>query len=260
MIFVLKFVLGILAGIAIGIGGSVYELTRASLSTEGTLLLASFAFSIGLILVCVCRLELFTSKVGFALDKFGVKIAVFSRKHNTTVEKSITFRKIISLPIILIGNVIGAYGYGILVKYLENTFASNADSLNEINVTTFNHGLMADYTWQSMAEIFILAAMCGVLVYFAAYSFRNFKNKLAKIIGIIIPVTMFVYLGTQHCIASCYYYGRYIGYDFELLSKNYQMVLASFGITVLGNMAGAILINAIFYVGKLFSRPKYKKG
>lgn len=260
MYFVLKFILGILAGITIGLGASIYELTRVEFTGETGLLLASVAFSVGLIIVCICRLDLFTGRVGFALDRFGCKIAVFDQRTKTQEERSITARKIIALPIMLIGNIIGAYGYGILVKYLENEFDFRADALNEINAEIVGGKLMPNYELEELLSIFISAILCGVLVYLAVYAFRNFRNRIAKIIGIIIPITLFVYLGYEHCIANCYYFGRYIGYDIELLNANYQPALAVLGITIVGNMLGSIMINMLFYLGKLISRPKYIKA
>ena len=58
------FLLGILAGASIGLGGLLFTL----ISNAGYKAIASACFSIGLLLVCLYGLNLFTGKVGFTLE------------------------------------------------------------------------------------------------------------------------------------------------------------------------------------------------
>lgn len=77
----------ILAGILIGMGGTVY------LSTPGPL--GAFLFALGLFVICTRGYNLFTGKVGYSIDRSIAK----------------------NLPFIWIGNFIGTFLVAIAIKY-----------------------------------------------------------------------------------------------------------------------------------------------
>lgn len=77
----------ILAGILIGMGGTVY------LSNPGPL--GAFLFALGLFVICTRGYNLFTGKVGYSLDKSIAK----------------------NLPVIWIGNFIGTLLVALAIKY-----------------------------------------------------------------------------------------------------------------------------------------------
>ena len=90
----LNFVKGILAGLAIGVGGFLYILMTWAIKGQAGQILGSILFSVGLFTVCTFYLSLYTGKIGL----------VFEKKQ----EKSFY----LSLPIMLVGNAIGAIGLG----------------------------------------------------------------------------------------------------------------------------------------------------
>lgn len=86
-IMIVTLVKAILAGILIGMGGTVY------LNNPGPL--GAFLFALGLFVICTRAYNLFTGKVGYSLDKSIAK----------------------SLPVIWIGNFIGTFIVAMAIKY-----------------------------------------------------------------------------------------------------------------------------------------------
>ena len=62
-----NFLLGILAGIAIGLGGFL-NLLLVSTGIEACRYLGGFVFSVGLFTVCFFGLHLYTGKVGYVME------------------------------------------------------------------------------------------------------------------------------------------------------------------------------------------------
>ena len=89
-----NFLLGILAGAAIGLGGFL-NLLLVSTGIEACRYLGGMVFSIGLFTVCFFGLHLYTGKVGYVMEN----------------DRSYA----LSLVIMYIGNVIGAVGFGYLM-------------------------------------------------------------------------------------------------------------------------------------------------
>ena len=73
----LTFVKGILAGLAIGLGGFLYILMCQYVPGELGKVLGSLLFAIGLFLVCAFGLSLYTGKIGYLKDKL-ILILVFN--------------------------------------------------------------------------------------------------------------------------------------------------------------------------------------
>ena len=203
--------LGILAGAAIGVGSFTFLLIKYLLRDyDPSGMFASMMFSVGLLTVCIFGLNLYTGKIGVFLDD-REKI-----KENS-----------INLPIILLGNAIGAFGLGIIFHFIFvnwEGFFNAYSGLRSITDAKCNSD-----------TVFIQGLLCGALVYIAVYCFKSFENWAMKIIGLVVSVTLFVYCGFQHCIANMFYFA----FEFK------------WGIDVLWNLLIVILTNS---VGALFVR------
>ena len=95
----LNFLKGILAGLAIGLGGFLFILVTKYVEGELGKVLGALIFPVGLTLVCVFGLSLYTGKIGL----------IFEKKQTTTFY--------ISLPIMIVGNAIGAVGLGYICYF-----------------------------------------------------------------------------------------------------------------------------------------------
>ncbi len=194
-------VAGIAAGLFIGIGGAAFVVCSAN----GLSWLGSILFSCGLMSVCAFQAKLYTGKIGFAF-------------HSSKEE-------LIDLPVMFIGNIIGAVATGYLL------FAAFPQNFLDAAVA------IAD---KRMAEPFyvpiIMSFFCGILVYLAVYGWKVIESAPVKAILLILCVTVFVICGMQHCIANMFY--------FSLANSWNWQTLLNVALCVVGNSIGAIAIDA----------------
>ena len=220
---------GIFAGLAIGLGSFAFTIVSAYLPSIGGKIFASALFSIGLILVCVLGLQLYTGKIGVVFDD-REKI-----KENA-----------INLPIMLVGNAIGAFALGILCHFIfKNVDAINARILS-ISNTKIDPTLIDAHN-----SVFLEGIFCGALVYIAVYLFKNLQNWAMKIIGIIVSVTLFVYCGFQHCIANMFYFGMAFNWNIGML---WNLL-----IVILTNSVGALLVRCLVHLTAIIATPSKKE-
>ena len=211
---------GIFAGLAIGLGSFAFTIVSAYLTSREGVMFASMLFSIGLILVCVLGLQLYTGKIGVVFDN-----------REKLVENAI------NLPIMLVGNAIGAFALGILCHFIFMNVPDIATRIEAISVA-------------KTASKFVLleGIFCGALVYIAVYCYKNFQNWGMKIIGIIVAVTLFVYCGFQHCIANIFYFGMAFNWNIDML---WNLLLV-----ILTNSIGALLVRCIVHLTAIIAAKK----
>lgn len=190
----------IFAGIMIGIAGTVY------LRVDNNLF-GAFLFSIGLLVICMYGMNLFTGKVGYVL-----------------INK---FNYIYELLITIVGNFIGTFLVARLV--LLTRFKSISDkAVNLVNLK-LNDNLLS---------IFILSILCGILMYIAVNNYKKINNEIGKYSCIFMCVMVFILSGFEHSIANMYYIS--VANLLSLKSLLYIFVM------LLGNSIGSILI-ALYY-------------
>ena len=182
----ITFLKGILAGLAIGLGGLLYILMTFLFSGDNAELgkiFGSILFSVGLFLVCTFYLSLYTGKIGLVYEE----------------KQSKEFY--ISLPIMLIGNAIGAFAFGYICFFIFRNSDVYFSALAAANARLqFNDVL--DYLTTA-----IKAFLCGLCVYLAVKSFSLNRLKPLGIALLVFFVFVFVYCGFQHCIANMFYFG-----------------------------------------------------
>ncbi len=178
-----NFYKGILAGLAIGLGGFLYILMVHFVPGEYGKVLGSILFSVGLFLVCTFMLSLYTGKIGLIYEK--------------KQEKSFYW----SLPVMLLGNAIGAFALGYAMYFAFR----NTDVMNTVNTTCLARTTLN--TFQDYLSCMIKSFLCGLCVYLAVKSFNLNRLKLLGIFLLVFFVFVFVYCGFQHCIANMFYFG-----------------------------------------------------
>ena len=214
---------GVFAGIAIGLGSLVYTVVSAYANgSVAIMILASALFSVGLILVCVLGLQLYTGKVGVVFDD------------NEKLKENAIY-----LPIMLVGNAIGAFALGIICHFIFMNIPEIANRIALISLGKTN----AEST-----KLILQGILCGALVYIAVFFFKNLENYAMKIIGIITAVTLFVYCGFQHCIANMFYFGMAFNWNIDML---WNLL-----IVILTNSLGALLVRCMVHLAALISAKK----
>ena len=132
--------LSIMAGIAIGIGGTVF------LSLDNKII-GSLLFTCGLYTICTQGLNIFTGKVGYLVNN----------------DKSY----LLDLVIIWTGNFIGTFLTAQAILY------TRVFKISEIamNITSVKLG-------DSLISLFILGIFCGLLMYIAVDGYKKTSNPI----------------------------------------------------------------------------------
>ncbi len=157
---------GLLAGIMITIGGSVYLSLYAENKIVGALL-----FSVALLTICHCGYALFTGGVGF--------IPYNCKKDDIS-----------ALLLGLFGNAAGAIIGGLLIKLALPSAYKTAEYICSSKLT------------QTVPQTLIRAIFCGILMYVAVALFREHKTVL----GIFLCIPTFILAGFEHSIANMFYF------------------------------------------------------
>ena len=217
----LNFLKGILAGLAIGLGGFLFILMSHLIDGELGKVLGSTLFSVGLFLVCTFKLSLYTGKIGNVYE--GKQEPAFY----------------ISLPVMLIGNAIGAFALGYLCyfifKDMEIMKTVEAACSSRTTLENFN-----DYLGCIMKSI-----LCGTCVYLAVKCFNLDRLRPLGISLLVFFVFLFVYCGFQHCIANMFYFG----FGNHINGK----MFINLALVIAANSIGPIIGVGIF---KLFNKNK----
>lgn len=217
---------GIFAGLAIGLGSLAFTVATSFAVDEAGkvapewLMTGSALFSIGLILVCVLGLQLYTGKIGMVFD-----------------DREKLMENAINLPIMLVGNAIGAFALGIICHFIFMNVPEVATRI--VNIANAKI---------ASPHVFIEGIFCGALVYIAVYLYKNLQNWGMKIIGIIVAVTLFVYCGFQHCIANMFYFGMAFNWNINML---WNLL-----IVILTNSVGALLVRCIVHLTAIIATKK----
>lgn len=163
------FVLAILAGMCIAIGGTVYLLLENKV-------IGSALFTVGLFTICTFGYNLYTGKVCY----------VFDNKPSY----------LISVAIIWLGNLVGTFATGklLLATRIGGALAAAAETVCAVKLG------------DGIGSIFILAIFCNMMIYLGVENFKNNPHVAGKYIALFLGVMVFILCGFEHCIANMYYF------------------------------------------------------
>ena len=189
------FLRAFLTGIAIAIGGTVF------LSCDNRYI-GSLLFGTGLFVILTSGLNLFTGKVGYAVEnKPGY---------------------IIDLGIIWLGNLAGTAFSASLIRCTRISGISDEAA-----------GLCSVKMNDSLLSVLILAVFCGILMFLAADGYKAAKNPAAQMLAVFLPVIVFILSGFEHCVANMFYFS--LAGAWSARAFGYLLVMT------LGNALGGIL-------------------
>lgn len=163
------FLLAVLAGAAISLGGTAF------LSLDSRIAGAVF-FCVGLFMVCTLGLNLFTGKVcylpGKPKDYWGF------------------------LAVVWLGNLAGAELVALLLRLtrLGPTLTEKAAALAAVK------------TGDGLLSLFVLGIFCNIMIFVAVESYLNSPHQLGKYLGLCFGVTVFILCGFEHCVADMFYF------------------------------------------------------
>lgn len=146
----------------IGLGAIVY------LSVGGPV--GALLFAVGLLTICVFKLDLFTGKIGLVATG------------------DITFVKLLE---VWVGNFIGTFIAASVVLGTPR-FAALSEAAAAISQVRMMNGPVANL---------LLGIPCGVLMFIAVTGYKESGNSLF----VFIPVAAFISCGFNHCVADMMY-------------------------------------------------------
>ena len=227
--------LAILAGLFIGTGALFMTYIKAdqSLSFAVASVFGAAMFSIGLILVVIAGAELFT----------GNSLMVIA-----ALNKKITWGKLAkNWVVVYFGNLVGSLllvlvivGTGVMaMKAGDNTIGNQM-----VAVAAGKEAL-------TPLAIFCRAIMCNFLVCLAVWMGFAGRTVIDKIVTCMFPVTAFVAMGFEHCVANMFFLpmgtvASMMGYGsvgvLPVAGCFYNIAFAT-----LGNIVGGALFVGILY-------------
>jgi formate/nitrite transporter len=182
------FALAILAGAFIALGAMFYTLVTydATGFPAGVMrLLGGLVFSLGLILVIVAGAELFTGNNLIVMAYVDGKVSLSQLLRNWLI--------------VFTGNFLGALGIVFLVS-VSGHWHIGSDALAHKALLIAN--AKVNLTW---LEAFSRGVLCNILVCLAVWLCFAGRTVVDKILAIIFPVSAFVAMGFEHCVANMFF-------------------------------------------------------
>lgn len=220
------FVSAILAGMFIACGALFFTMvmTDTSLSFAIQRLLGGLVFCLGLVLVLCCGAELFTGNALMICGKLS---------------SLITWKQLCrNWGIVIVGNCIGAILI-VLIVYGAEVYSLNNNLMKD---TIIN--LALGKINQDWFVLFLKAIMCNFFVALAAWIGFASTSITDKVIGTILPVSAFVAVGFEHCIANMFFL------PFGLLLSNeitIAGILYNLSAVIPGNIVGGVVLVGLTY-------------
>jgi formate/nitrite transporter len=218
-------VLGLLGGVYIGFGGALatLALTDSSLGYGLGRIAAGLSFSLGLVMLVVAGGELFTGNNLMVLAYASRKISARALLHNWSLA--------------YVANAAG----GILLAVVMH----RAGILDGGGVKTTAVRIAEAKAHLDWASAFLRGVLCNMLVCIAVWLSTAARSVEGKVVAIALPISAFVALGFEHCIANFYLLpvGMLSGAEIGIAD-----FLANIVPVTIGNTLGGVLVAAAYHL------------
>jgi formate/nitrite transporter len=210
--------LGILAGLYIGIGGHLF---LVAMQAGMGRIVAGMVFSVGLVLVVVAGAELFTGNVLMVVGALTRRVSLGQMLRNWTA----VYLGNLAGSLLLVG-LVGASGL-----LFRNGVPTDVGALaGTVAMAKLN---------LSFGEAFCRGILCNMLVILAIIMAILSKDIVSKIVCCILPIMAFVASGYEHCVANMYLIPAGMLAKQSMLADSAAIVLNFVAVT-LGNVVGGI--------------------
>jgi formate/nitrite transporter len=220
--------LGLLGGVYIGFGGALATLALADSAIGYGLgrLAAGAAFSVGLIMLILAGGELFTGNSLMTLALASRKLSIQSLMRNWAT----TF-------------VANAFGAVVLAFAIHQSGILDA---GDVKSTAIKIAEAKAHLGSSAA--LVRGFLCNMLVCLAVWMSVAARSVEGRVIAIMFPITTFVALGFEHCIANLYLLpiGMLNGANVSIVDLIRNLVCVT-----LGNVAGGCALAAAYWFAYL---------
>jgi formate transporter len=239
--------LALLAGFFISLGAIFYTTT---ITTTGiplafgiNKLVGGLTFCLGLILVVIAGAELFTGNNLIVMSLASGQVTLIQLLKNWVL--------------VYLGNFLGAIG-AVLLIFISRQYlmAEGQVGLSALKIANAKCDL-------AFFQAIALGIICNSLVCLAVWLCFSARSTTDKIMSIIFPITAFVAIGSEHCIANMYFipigmmiknfapasYWLQIGFtpaDFPKITLENFLVSNLLPVTI-GNIIGGTLFVGLIY-------------
>lgn len=216
----------LLAGVFIGTGAFLYSIMVSVTGPENIIrLLGALLFTVGLNLVVFLKAQLFT----------GNNLMIFS-----LFTKSLPVKSVLrNWSLVYLGNFIGAFIFAIICFNILSFFPVIEAKMASIATKKVEY---------SFNESFIKAIFCNFLVCSAIYFAIVFKSTIHKVIGVVIPITLFVFMGFEHSIANMFFIPAGLFSSQLNLAEISSLFLGNIIPVTLGNIVGGFVFSTLIFV------------
>lgn len=228
--------LALAAGFFIGLGGLYFTLFMAdsSLSFAVQRFAEALMFSLGLALVIICGAELFTGNSLMIGALASRKIPVGGMLRNWIW--------------VWIFNLVGAV---ILVTLV---YLSDTPKLGQMGATMMK--IAAGKVSLGWGTLFFKGILCNVLVCLAVWMGFAAHSVADKILAVLLPVSAFVALGFEHCVANMYFlpmgyllassgFPAPAGFDPSVITI--PGIFYNLSAVTLGNLVGGFMVALVYW-------------
>lgn len=226
------FLAALLAGAFIAFGGTYFcvFLGDTTLPFGVQRVVGGICFCLGLVLVLCCGCELFTGN---------------SLMMSAKASKKITCAQLLkNWGIVWVGNLVGAL-IAVFLLYMSKVQVMNH---GEVAMTMVN--VAAGKVALDPVTMFFKGIMCNVFVCLAVWIGFGARTTVDKVIGIILPISAFVALGFEHCVANM----SFLPMGLLLNSMGVgaagavtlQGVITNLVIVTIGNVVGGSLVALVY--------------
>jgi len=234
--FVATFVLGVLAGAFIALGGVLATVigTASELGFGITRWLSGIGFSLGLVLVVIAGAELFTGNNLIVMSVVSGKLPLGRLLRNWAI--------------VYAGNLVGALSIAVFVWLADwGTQDDGAVGATALSIAATKSSLpFWDTLWR--------AVLANALVCLAVWLSTGGRTVVDKVVAIVFPVSAFVAAGFEHSIANMYFIpvGLLLERGLPPDPALEGLDLAGFGTNLaaatIGNViGGAVLVGAVYW-------------
>lgn len=181
-----QILLAIMAGLFIGLAGNGASISAYSANSAGMAkMLSGVLFGAGLIMVLIAGAELFTGNSLMIIGVLEGKVKTADMLKNWVL--------------VYIGNFIGGVGLAYLIS---QTAQLNMDQ-GELGAYAINTAFAKCN--MDFKSAFIMGIFCNVLVCVAVWISWAGKDIVSKVMGLYLPIWLFVTSGYEHCVANMYF-------------------------------------------------------
>jgi len=186
MPFLQLLVLSMMAGAFISFGAMYYTIamTHPAEAYGAAKMLGGLAFSLGFILVVIAGGELFTGNnlIVMALAKRQITLLCVLKNWS----------------LVYLGNAVGAF----ITVYLVFASGFLDGAHHAVGATALKVGLAK--VDLSTSEAFVRGIFCNSLVCLASWMVYASRTVMDKVFAVIFPISAFVAMGFEHCIANMF--------------------------------------------------------